>query len=65
MQSKATNVEDYLQSQSADRREALSSVRSVILENLDPGYEEGMQYGMIGYYHSACFVAGVSSAHPQ
>ncbi len=50
MQSKAPSVAAYLQSLPADRRDALSSVRSVILENLDPGYEEGMQYGMIGYY---------------
>jgi hypothetical protein len=25
-------------------------VREVVLENLPEGYEEGMQYGMIGYY---------------
>ncbi len=50
MQSKAPSVEAYLHSLPADRREALSSVRGVILENLDTGYEEGMQYGMIGYY---------------
>ena len=50
MQSKASSVEAYLHRLPADRRGALSSVRSVILENLDPGYAEGMQYGMIGYY---------------
>jgi hypothetical protein len=50
MQSKAPTVEAYLLTLAADRREALSSVRSVILRNLDSGYEEGMQYGMIGYY---------------
>jgi hypothetical protein len=33
-----------------DRRAALSSVRDVILKNLDASYEEGMQYGVIGYY---------------
>ena len=27
-----------------------ASVRDVILKNLDASYEEGMQYGMIGYY---------------
>jgi hypothetical protein len=42
---------DLLMQQSlpADRRKAPSSVRSVILENLDPSDEEGMQYRMIGY----------------
>ena len=50
MQSKAPCVEAYLASLPADRREALTLVRSVILKNLNAGYEEGMQYGMIGYY---------------
>ncbi|MFN7992979.1 MAG: DUF1801 domain-containing protein [Bryobacteraceae bacterium] len=50
MQSKATNVEAYLNSLPEDRRAAVSAVRETILKNLDPSYEEGMQYGMIGYY---------------
>ncbi len=50
MQSKATTVPAYLRSLPEDRRVAISAVRDVILKNLDPAYEEGMQYGMIGYY---------------
>ena len=50
MQSKVTTVDAYLQSLPPDRREALNGVRDVILKNLDHKYEEGMQYGMIGYY---------------
>jgi hypothetical protein len=50
MQSKAATVEQYLAELPDDRREALTAVREVILENLDRDYEEGMQYGMIGYY---------------
>lgn len=50
MQSKATTVEQYLAALPEDRRAAIQAVRQVILENLDAGYEEGMQYGMIGYY---------------
>ncbi len=50
MQSKATTVEQYLQSLPEDRRTAISTVRKVILANLDKDYEEGMTYGMIGYY---------------
>jgi hypothetical protein len=50
MQSKALTVQDYLASLPKDRREALSAVRDVILKNLDKDYEEGMTYGMIGYY---------------
>src|SRR5205814_7417587 len=50
MQSKATTVSQYLAELSPDRREAISGVREVLLANLDKDYEEGMQYGMIGYY---------------
>ena len=32
------------------RRAAIEAVRKVILKNLDKDYEEGMLYGMIGYY---------------
>jgi hypothetical protein len=47
--SKARTVSEYLRSLPADRRAALTAVRKVVLENLPEGYEECMQYGMIGY----------------
>lgn len=50
MQSKAATVEEYLAELPEDRREVIQAVREVILKNLPEGYEEGMQYGMIGYY---------------
>jgi hypothetical protein len=50
MQSKAISVQQYLEELPADRRAAIKGVRRVILKNLDPTFEEGMQYGMIGYY---------------
>ena len=50
MQSKATTVQQYLAGLTDDRRQALEAVRKVVLENLDQDYEEGIQYGMIGYY---------------
>jgi Domain of unknown function (DU1801) len=51
MQSKAATVDQYLAGLPDDRREALGAIREVILANLDKsGFEEGMQYGMIGYY---------------
>lgn len=50
MQSKATTVKDYLASLPEDRRRTIEAVRAVILKNLDKDFEEGMQYGMIGYY---------------
>jgi hypothetical protein len=50
MQSKATTVEQYLSELPAERRAAIEAVRKVILANLDKDFEEGIQYGMIGYY---------------
>ena len=50
MQSKAATVEAYLAELPEDRRHILQAVREVILRNLPAGYEEGMQYGMIGYF---------------
>lgn len=50
MKSNANSVEDYLASLPPDRYEAIRAIRQTILENLPEGYEEGMQYGMIGYF---------------
>jgi len=50
MQSSASTVEEYLAELPDDRRQAISVVREAILNALPEGYEEGMQYGMIGYY---------------
>jgi len=50
MQSKATSVEQYLAELPEDRRAAIEAVRATILKHLPKGYEEGMQYGMIGYF---------------
>ena len=46
----AKAVEDYLAQLPEDRREALSAIRKVILKRLPKGIEEGIQYGMIGYF---------------
>ena len=50
MTSQAKTVEQYLASLPEDRCAAISAVRDVILRNLDSGYEEGITYGMIGYF---------------
>ena len=49
MQSDAKTPEEYLSELDPTRREAISAVRDVILDNLPDGYEEVMQYGMISY----------------
>ena len=49
MQSKVATVEQYLSELPADRRQVVQAVRTVIKRNLAAGFEEVMQYGMIGY----------------
>lgn len=58
MISKAKSVEEYLTQLPADRRADVEKVREVVLKNLGEGFEEGIQYGMIGYYVP-------HSIHPQ
>ena len=50
MSAKPQTVDDYLSVLPEERRGVLQAVRQTILENLPQGYEEGIQYGMIGYY---------------
>ncbi|MCO6435704.1 MAG: DUF1801 domain-containing protein [Phycisphaerae bacterium] len=50
MPAKPATVTEYLGTLPEDRREDLEKIRAVILKNLPRGYEEGFQYGMIGYY---------------
>ncbi len=50
MTSNAETVDEYLASLPPNRRSAISAVRDVFLKNIDPGFEEGMLYGMISYY---------------
>jgi uncharacterized protein YdhG (YjbR/CyaY superfamily) len=42
-------VEKYILAQPVERQEALRSLRETIQTNLPQGFEERMQYGMIGY----------------
>jgi uncharacterized protein YdhG (YjbR/CyaY superfamily) len=49
MTSNAISIEEYLAELPEDRRAIVQAVREVILANLDPTYQETIQYGMIGY----------------
>jgi len=49
MTSAAATIEEYLAELPDDRRTAIEAVRNVILANLPEGYQEHIQYGMIGY----------------
>lgn len=46
----ANNVDDYLAQLPEDRLEMVEALRKVILKNIDKPFEEGIQYGMVGYY---------------
>lgn len=50
MQSKAASPEEYFAQLPEERKEAMDKLRKTIKENLPDGFEEGMNYGMIGYY---------------
>lgn len=49
MQSKASTPEEYLESLSEDRKDAISKLRSIIRKNLPKGFQEVMGYGMLSY----------------
>ncbi len=49
MQSTATTVNQYLLELPAERKAAVEELRKVIRKNLPGGFEECMNYGMIGY----------------
>lgn len=49
MKSNAKTVDDYLRQLPPDCREAIATVRQVILKNLPAGYEESMSFGAICY----------------
>jgi hypothetical protein len=49
MQSKAKTVDAYIASLSPERREMVTALRKVMRKNMPRGYQEAMQYGMMGY----------------
>src|SRR5687767_9625945 len=50
VQSAARTVDQYLASLPEDRRGELVRVLDVVRANVPAGYEEGMLFGMIGWY---------------
>ena len=50
MQYKATSPEDYINQVPEERQATLKKLRKTIKNNLPKGFEEGIQYGMIGYF---------------
>ncbi len=50
MKYEATTVDEYINQILEDRKVPISKLRQVILDNLPKGFEEGINYKMIGYY---------------
>ena len=50
MEYNATSPEDYISQVPEEHQDILKKLRKVIKQNLPKGFEEGIQYGMIGYY---------------
>ncbi len=46
---KPTTVDEYIDQLEGDRKDAVTKLREVVLENLPEGFEECINYGMIGY----------------
>lgn len=49
MRSASGTIEEYLAALPDDRRQAITAVRDLILQNLPEGYQEALAFGMIGY----------------
>lgn len=50
MQNKADSPEDYIKQVPEERQNTLKKLRKSINDNLPKGFQEGIQYGMIGYF---------------
>lgn len=49
MQSKATTVDQYLAELPTDRQPVMEKLRKLVKKNIPKGFQECMNYGMIGY----------------
>lgn len=49
MQSKAKTPQEYIASLPEDRKESIEKLRNIVLKNLPKGFQECMNYGMLGY----------------
>ena len=50
MKYEVSTVEEYISQLPEERQEVLQKLRNIIKENLPEGFEEGINYNMIGYY---------------
>ncbi len=50
MHYKASSPDDYISQLPEDRIEPIKKLRAIIKKNLSKGFEEGMNYNLIGFY---------------
>ncbi|WP_299003180.1 DUF1801 domain-containing protein [uncultured Tenacibaculum sp.] len=50
MKYEVSTVEEYISQIPEERQEVLKKLRNIIKKNLPEGFEEGINYNMIGYY---------------
>ncbi len=50
MQYKVNSPDDYISQLPQDRQEPIKKLRQIINKNLPKGFEEGINYNMIGFY---------------
>ncbi|TDQ22040.1 DUF1801 domain-containing protein [Tenacibaculum caenipelagi] len=50
MKYEASTVEEYITQLPKERQEVIKRIQAVIRKNLPEGFEEGINYNMIGYY---------------
>ena len=60
----AMTVDEYLADLPPDRRAAIAAVRDVVRSSLPAGFEEGMAYGMIGWYVPLATFADTYNGRP-
>lgn len=64
MRSEASTVQAYLAELPEERRAFVRRLRDHVAAHLPPGYEEGMQYGMIGWYVPRDVLADTYNGQP-
>jgi len=61
----ATTVEEYINNLPSERKEAITHLRDVIKDNLPKGFDEVINYGMIGYVVPKTLFAAGYHADPK
>ncbi len=64
MKDNGSTIDVYLMSLPPERRELVTKLRQIILDNLPEGYKEGMEYGMIAYYVPFSLYSGTYDRRP-